>query len=130
MGAASDHEVESSTDEAWPSWTSHPRRQRLKASGNRNESPINGAIAGRNPASSSRRARRLRLIGIGVGIAVLLGGCATSPEAARVRGQPGADPGNHGNPVVLLAPPDRVERVYYEIPYDGPKAVSEDTSQS
>jgi hypothetical protein len=104
--------------------------QRLKASGYQNESPENGSIAGRNSASSSARARRLRLIGIGVGIAVLLGGCTGSPEAARVRGEPGADPGNHGNPVVLLAPPDRVERVYYEIPYDGPKAVSEDTSQS
>jgi hypothetical protein len=47
-----------------------------------------------------------------------------------VRGEPGADPGNHGNPVVLLAPPDRVDRVYYDDPYIGPAAASEDTSQS
>jgi hypothetical protein len=61
---------------------------------------------------------------------VLLAGCASSPEAARVRGEPGADPGNHGDPVVLLAPPDRVERVYYDDPYEGPAVAREDTSQS
>jgi hypothetical protein len=72
----------------------------------------------------------LRLIGIGAIATLILGGCASSPEASRVRGEPGADPGNHGNPVELLAPPDRVERVYYEIPYDGPSVASEDTSQS
>lgn len=76
------------------------------------------------------RLRRLRLIGLSALIAALLGGCASSPEASRVRGEPGADPGNHGNPVELVAPPDRVERVYYEIPYDGPSVASEDTSQS
>jgi hypothetical protein len=77
-----------------------------------------------------RPARRLRLIGAGVALVVLLAGCASSPEAARVRGERGADPGNRGNPVVLLAPPDRVDRVYYEVPYDGPAAASADTSQS
>jgi hypothetical protein len=76
------------------------------------------------------RARRLRLIGVGVALVVFLGGCASSPEEARVRGEPGADPGNHGNPVELLAPADRAERVYYEIPYDGPSVTSPDTSQS
>jgi len=77
-----------------------------------------------------QRARRLRLWGLAAAAAVVLGGCASSPEAARVRGEPGADPGNRGNPVVLLAPPERVNRVYYEVPYDGPAAASADTSQS
>ena len=77
-----------------------------------------------------QRARRLRLWGLAVAAAVVLGGCASSPEAARVRGEPGADPGNHGNPVVLLEPLERVDRVYYDVPYDGPAAASEDTSQS
>jgi hypothetical protein len=81
-------------------------------------------------AQDDTKRRRLRGIGIGVVVTLLLGGCASSPEASRVRGEPGADPGNHGNPVELLAPPDRVERVYYEIPYDGPSVASEDTSQS
>lgn len=53
-----------------------------------------------------------------------------SPEAARVRGEPGADPGNHGNPVVLLEPANPVERIYYEIPYDGPEAARPDTATS
>jgi hypothetical protein len=74
--------------------------------------------------------RRLRLIGAGTALVILLAGCASSPEASRVPGEPGADPGNHGNPVVLLAPPERFDRVYYEVPYDGPAAASEDTSQS
>ena len=55
--------------------------------------------------------RWLRLIGAGAPLVTGLGRCASSPEAARVRGEPGADPGNHGNPVVLLSPPDRDERV-------------------
>jgi hypothetical protein len=76
-----------------------------------------------------QRARRLRLWGFAAATAVVLGGCASSPEAARVRGEPGADPGNNGNPVELLAPPDRVERVYYEIPFVE-QGASEDTSQS
>jgi hypothetical protein len=73
--------------------------------------------------------RRLRLIGAGAALVVLLGGCASSPEAARVRGEPGADPGNHGNPVVLLEPLERDDRVYYEIPFEE-QGASEDTSQS
>ena len=73
--------------------------------------------------------RRLRLIGVAAALVVILAGCASSPEAARVRGEPGADPGNHGNPVVLLAPPERAERVYYEIPLVE-QGASEDTSQS
>jgi hypothetical protein len=76
-----------------------------------------------------QQARRLRLWGLAAAAAVVLGGCASSPEAARVRGEPGADPGNHGNPVVLLAPPDRAERVYYDIPFDE-QGASEDTSRS
>ena len=77
-----------------------------------------------------KRARRLRLWGLAAAAAVILGGCASSPEAARVRGEPGADPGNHGNPVVLLEPLDRDERVYYGDPYEGPAVAREDTSQS
>ncbi|MBW3634119.1 MAG: hypothetical protein KY456_13930 [Chloroflexi bacterium] len=73
--------------------------------------------------------RRLRLLGVGVSVSILLGGCASSPEAARVRGELGADPGNHGNPVVLHLPPDRFERVYYDIPLDE-QGASEDTSES
>ncbi len=76
------------------------------------------------------KARRLRLIGVGALAVLVLGGCASSPEAARVRGEPGADPGNHGNPVVLLEPPNAPERIYYEIPYDGPRAAVPDTAQS
>jgi hypothetical protein len=63
-------------------------------------------------------------------LTLILAGCASSPEAARVRGEPGADVGNHGDPVVLLAPPDRFERVYKGIPYDGPAAARPDTSES
>ena len=79
------------------------------------------------PSSGSRR---LRLIGAGAALVVLLAGCASSPEASRVPGEPGADVGNHGNPVVLLEPLERVDRVYYDVPYDGPAAASADTSQS
>ena len=77
-----------------------------------------------------QRTRRLRLWCLAAAAAAVLGGCASSPEASRVRGELGADPGNHGNPVVLLEPLERVDRVYYEVPYDGPAAASEDTSQS
>jgi len=73
--------------------------------------------------------RQLRLIGAAAALLVVLAGCAASPEAARVRGEPGADPGNRGNPVVLLAPPERAERVYYEIPFVE-QGASEDTAQS
>ena len=45
-----------------------------------------------------QRARRLRLWGLTAAAAVILGGCASSPEASRVPGEPGADVGNHGNP--------------------------------
>jgi hypothetical protein len=63
-------------------------------------------------------------------ITLVLAGCASSPEAARVRGEPGADVGNHGNPVVLLAPPDRFDRVYTGVPYDGPVVAEPDTAES
>jgi hypothetical protein len=74
-------------------------------------------------------ARRLRLWSLAAAAAVILGGCASSPEASRVPGEPGADVGNHGNPVVLLEPPERVDRVYYEVPFEE-QGASEDTSQS
>jgi hypothetical protein len=90
----------------------------------------NDTLPAMHAAGTSIQKRRLRLLGTGVVITLFLAGCASSPEAARVRGEAGADPGNHGNPVVLLAPPERVDRVYYEVPYDGPAAASEDTSQS
>ena len=76
-----------------------------------------------------QRARRLRLWSLAAAAAVVLGGCASSPEASRVPGEPGADVGNHGNPVVLLEPPERVDRVYYEVPFEE-QGASEDTSQS
>ena len=114
----------------WISRSSCPPCQRLKTSGSVHGNPVNRA-EGRDPLLSRLdRARRLRLAGAGAALLLLLGGCASSPEAGRVPGEPGADPGNHGNPVQLLEPPDRVERVYYDIPYDGPAAASEDTSQS
>jgi len=74
--------------------------------------------------------RRLRLFGVAAGLMVMLGGCSVSPEASRVPGEPGADVGNHGNPVLLLAPPDRVERVYFDVPYDGPHIAKPDTAES
>jgi len=88
-----------------------------------------------------QRTRRLRLWGLAAAAAVVLGGCASSPEAARVQGERGADPGNHGNPLMLIAPPERIDRVYYDDPYDdynlhadynlpyNPPATSEDTPQ-
>ena len=76
-----------------------------------------------------QRARRLRLWSLAAAAAVVLGGCASSPEASRVPGEPGADVGNHGNPVVLLEPPERVDRVYYEVPFEE-QGAREDTSQS
>ncbi len=97
-----------------------------------------GGVGARHPVSpkiphsahGEGFSRRLRLIGAVAGLVAILSGCASSPEAARVRGEPGADPGNHGDPVVLLAPPDRVDRVYYDDPFEGPAVASEDTSQS
>jgi hypothetical protein len=87
-------------------------------------------VTGNVPPTPSSGSRRLRLIGAGAALVVLLAGCASSPEASRVPGEPGADVGNHGNPVVLLEPLERVDRVYYDVPYDGPAAASADTSQS
>jgi hypothetical protein len=74
--------------------------------------------------------RRLRLIGVSGVLVVLLGGCSVSPEASRVPGESGADVGNHGNPVTLLAPPDRFDRIYADTPYNGPRIAKPDTSQS
>src|SRR3954470_19071436 len=56
--------------------------------------------------------RRARLFGVSAALMVTLGGCSASPEATRVPGEPGADVGNHGNPVVLVAPPNRFDRIY------------------
>ncbi len=47
-----------------------------------------------------------------------------------MRGEPGADVGNHGNPAVLVAPPDRVDRIYSDTPYDGPAVAMPDMSES
>jgi hypothetical protein len=74
--------------------------------------------------------RHFRIAALLAGMTILLAGCAASPEAARVRGEPGADPGNHGNPIELLAPPDRFARIFAGIPYDGPSVASPDTAQS
>jgi len=63
-------------------------------------------------------------------MALLLGGCSASPEEARVRGEPGADLGNRGSSVELLEPADPFERIFYNVPYDGPSVLNEDTSQS
>ena len=81
-------------------------------------------------AASTNRPRRLRLLAMTAALAVVLAGCAASPEASRVPGEPGADIGNHGNPVQLVGSQDEFDRVYYDIPYDGPAVASEDTSQS
>ncbi len=74
--------------------------------------------------------RRLRLFGVAGVLVVVLGGCSVSPEASRVSGEPGADVGNHGNPIELLAPPNRFDRIYADTPYDGPRIAKPDTSQS
>ena len=74
--------------------------------------------------------RRLRLLGTTAVLMLILAGCTVSPEASRVPGEPGADVGNHANPIVLLAPPDRFDRVYYNTPYDGPHIAKPDTSPS
>ena len=48
----------------------------------------------------------------------VVAGCATSPEAARVRGGgPGADPGNHGAVLEVHAG----NEVYYKTPCKTPK---------
>jgi hypothetical protein len=75
-------------------------------------------------------ATRLRPIGIAIALLLLLAGCVASPEAARVSGGPGADVGNRGSAVELLAPPDRFKRIYYDIPYIGPRVAQENTAQS
>jgi len=74
--------------------------------------------------------RRWRLLAALAALATLLAGCASSPEASRVRGEAGADPGNHGNPVEMLAPPDKYDRVYADTPYHGPQVAAPDTAQS
>jgi len=79
--------------------------------------------------SGSRKGRRARLLTAGAGIVLLLGGCSVSPEASRTPGEPGGDVGNHGQPVQLLEPTDRFERIFFDIPYDGPAVATEDTAQ-
>jgi hypothetical protein len=77
----------------------------------------------------SRKGRRARLLAAGAGAILLLGGCTVSPEASRTPGEPGGDVGNHGQPVQLLEPTDRFERIFWDIPYDGPSVTTEDTAQ-
>ena len=88
------------------------------------------ACVARTGTSAAGRVRRLRLLGITAALMLVLAGCAASPEASRVRGESGADVGNHGNPIELLAPPDRFERVYFDTPFDGPRIAKPDTSLS
>jgi hypothetical protein len=79
--------------------------------------------------AENRPRRRVRMLVAGAGIALLLGGCSVSPEASRTRGEPGGDVGNHGQPVQLLEPTDRFERIFWDIPFDGPAVATEDTAQ-
>ncbi|MFN8664808.1 MAG: hypothetical protein U0075_23210 [Thermomicrobiales bacterium] len=79
--------------------------------------------------TASRKGRRAWLLAAGVGTVLLLGGCTVSPEAARAPGEAGADVGNHGQPVQLLEPADRFERIFFDVPYDGPSVATEDTAQ-
>jgi hypothetical protein len=75
----------------------------------------------------------LRLLVAFASLAVLLAGCGSSPEAGRVPGEAGADPGNHStldNPSVLVGPQDRFERIYAGISYNGPQVAAPDTAQS
>jgi hypothetical protein len=92
--------------------------------------PPSGYPARRAGRGENASWRRLRLVGLASALLLILAGCAASPEASRVRGESGADVGNHGNPVELLAPPDRFERVYFDTPYDGPRIAKPDTSLS
>lgn len=76
-----------------------------------------------------RKGRRAWLLAAGAGAILLLGGCSVSPEAARTRGEPGGDVGNHNQPVQLLEPADRFERIFYGIPLKEPAGTTEDTAQ-
>lgn len=80
--------------------------------------------------TAGKGTKTLHLIGAGVGLVVILGGCAASPEASRRPGASGADVGNRRDSVELLAPPDRFDRIYFETPYVGPRVAVPDTSQS
>lgn len=74
-----------------------------------------------------RKSHRTWLLVAGAGAVLLLGGC--SPEASRTRGEPGGDVGNHNQPVELLEPADRFERIFYDIPFKEPAVTTEDTAQ-
>ncbi|MBL8130084.1 MAG: hypothetical protein JNM64_20775 [Chloroflexia bacterium] len=75
------------------------------------------------------KGRRAWLVTAGAGVVLLLGGCSVSPEATRTRGEPGGDVGNHNQPVQLLEPADRFERIFYDIPFKEPAVTTEDTAQ-
>jgi hypothetical protein len=77
----------------------------------------------------ARKGRRIWLLSAGAGMVLLMGGCSLSPEASRTRGEPGGDVGNHGQPVQLLEPTDRFERIFYDIPFKEPAVTTEDTAQ-
>jgi hypothetical protein len=85
-------------------------------------------VGGKGAPSAPLRALRLLLL-VGA-LVVILAGCVTSPEASRLPGEPGADPGNHGDPIQLMAPAGEFDRVYAGIPYEGPSVATEDTSES
>ncbi len=77
----------------------------------------------------ARKSQRVRLVAAAAGIVLVLGGCTSSPEASRVPGEPGGDVGNHGQPVELLEPTDRFERIFWDIPFDEPSVTTEDTAE-
>lgn len=79
--------------------------------------------------AAPRKGRRVRLLAIGAGAILLLSGCSVSPEATRTRGEAGGDVGNHNQPVQLLEPADRFERIFYDIPFKEPPVTTEDTAQ-
>jgi hypothetical protein len=67
--------------------------------------------------------KHLRTAACLAGVCLLLAGAAcVSPEASRARGgSPGADPGNHGNPVELHPPK---QNPYVDTPIYRPPGVS------
>ncbi len=68
-----------------------------------------------------RRQWRRRGVLLGLLTVAALGLVACGPEAERTRGGgPGADIGNHGNPVQLRGDEPFDTRIYYQTPRDTP----------